>query len=149
MVICAKITIPSGCLAQFILTNLSKLLMQSIAGLTLLEVMISMLLLALALFAMDFLALESLRENRQSYFYSVATNELQNMSEYLQTSGRVDQSKRWQAEVATVLPQGTGLVDGNFPDYELTVFWGNKDHSVCRISNSCISVPMHVTVLHS
>jgi prepilin-type N-terminal cleavage/methylation domain-containing protein len=50
-------------------------------GFTLLEVMISMMLLALAMLAMDVMAVQSLHENQKIYFANVALNEMQNAAE--------------------------------------------------------------------
>jgi prepilin-type N-terminal cleavage/methylation domain-containing protein len=50
-------------------------------GFTLLEVMISMMLLALAMLAMDVMAVQSLHENQKIYFANVALNEMQNNAE--------------------------------------------------------------------
>lgn len=109
-------------------------------GYTLIEVLISLMLLSLALLALDASQITSLNHNRAAYFSAVAENQLQNMSEQLKASlpnpSLPEVLANWNSQNATVLPKGIGSITGNFPSYTLTIAWGNENPDHCKKSNS-------------
>jgi prepilin-type N-terminal cleavage/methylation domain-containing protein len=105
-------------------------------GFTLLEVMISMLLLAMAMLAMDVMAVQSLHESQKNYLFSVALNEMASMSERLQVwQNPADLSARWNNELKNLLPLAQGQVNGVFPDYTITLCWSKSE---------CLANTVHV-----
>lgn len=104
--------------------------MKPLLGFSLIEVLTSLLLLALILLGVDAMQMFSLRENRNAYYFSVAENQLNSMVEQLgELKSPQDLSQLitiWNQENHSVLPLGKGYVMGNFPNYKLTIFWGDK-----------------------
>jgi hypothetical protein len=106
------------------------------AGFSLIEVLVSLLLLMVLLFSVDAMEVTALRDNRSAYFFGVGVNQINNMTEFLQTlgnkSGLSEQVALWNQDNSIVLPQGFGSVRGNYPNYKLEIFWGDIDHSRCQ-----------------
>src|SRR5205809_775092 len=98
-------------------------------GFSLIEVLISILLLSIALIGIDALELNSLRISRETYYLSVATNQMQSIADRLKvfSNNNVLQSEidDWNRENKNILPQGRGQVSGIFPFYQIAVFWGD------------------------
>jgi Tfp pilus assembly protein PilV len=101
----------------------------SLLGFSLIEVLISLLLLSFILLGFDATEMYSVRAIRAAYYFDVATNQLNNMYERLRMLGADDdvssQIIMWNKENQIVLPQGRGQVLGHFPDYTIIVYWGN------------------------
>lgn len=101
-----------------------------IQGFTLLEVLISLLILSYALFGFDLLALRSLQSSRETYLYAIAVQQLYSMASSLQSlgpyQGFTEQITLWNQENKTVLPLGEGFVSGVYPDYRVTLTWQNQ-----------------------
>lgn len=101
-----------------------------INGFSLIEVLISLLLLSIVLLGLDGMEIYALRENRDAYYFSQAENQLQSMIERLRVAGPYSdlnqQIKIWNQQNLAVLPQGKGYVKRNFPTYNVTIFWGEK-----------------------
>lgn len=92
----------------------------------LIEVLVSLFLLSLILLGMDGLGLYAMQENRNIWLFNLAVNQFINMSEIIKASGNLstEQLERWNQENRMVLPHGRGEVTGEFPDYVITVYWG-------------------------
>ena len=99
-------------------------------GLTLFEVLISLLILSLVLLGLDVMELSALRLNRKAYFSAVAEQQLHNMEERLSFLGALgdpaQQIERWNGENKRLLPLGAGRVQGHYPLYTITLYWGGE-----------------------
>ncbi len=99
---------------------------------TLSEVLVSLLLLAILLLGIDALQLHAVRNLRTALYISTATHELTSISEQLRAlkilQGRAAMIRAWQMELASVLPQGYGTVSGQYPDYVVNIYWGAIAH---------------------
>jgi prepilin-type N-terminal cleavage/methylation domain-containing protein len=121
-------------------------------GYSLIEVLMSLALLSLALLGVDAMEIQSLHENRNTYFFNVAINQFQSMRDRLhvlnKNSHLDDAVSKWQNENKIVLPQGYGQVIGSYPDYVVTLFWGEASHTECQkmtVSNAgCLSEKVFV-----
>lgn len=116
-------------------------------GFTLIEILISLFLLSLILFGFNSFELYSLREARNSYYYSVAENQLNNMVERLQHPTHLNQKiEIWNKQNRQLLPHGHGQVDGQFPSYTVSIFWGSAESQPsCKKGRSdCISIPIQL-----
>jgi len=104
-------------------------------GLSLIEVLISLLLLSLALLGLDAMNVMALRANRAAYFLGVATNQLQVMTDRLRvfkdTVSLDQQLLYWNVQNQQVLPEGYGTIRGHHPVYTLTIYWGNMPKDDC------------------
>jgi len=104
-------------------------------GFSLIEAMISLFLVALMLFGLDATQLYALKESDNLYFLSTALNQMNNGIERLiglahsNNSNNSDdlahQLAAWNMENQSVLPVGFGTITGQYPNYIITVYWGN------------------------
>ncbi len=105
-------------------------------GFSLIEVLISLLLISLILLGLDGMQLYSWKLTKTAYFYNVATNQLNNVMERLtvvQTAdGFMQQVSAWNIENKAVLPMGYGTVTGAFPNYITTIYWGTQKHNCIK-----------------
>ncbi len=101
-------------------------------GFTLLEVLISLFLMSLILCELDAAQIYSIREGRNAYLFSTAINQINNASERLaalKTHEGWDQEYMiWNRENEALLPSGFGTVNGDFPNYIITIYWGKISH---------------------
>jgi len=88
----------------------------------------------------------ALRETRNAYYYTQAVNQIYGMSERLHAlniyKGLEDQIAIWNKENQVVLPQGVGRVEGIYPNFTITIFWGEQQRECPQIrigQNGCIS----------
>jgi prepilin-type N-terminal cleavage/methylation domain-containing protein len=100
------------------------------AGFSLIEVLISLLIFSLVLLGWDALGIYSYKTSRDAYFFSVALNQLEEMSERLyalkQFDGLSEQIILWNQHNQEILPQGSGEVAGVYPYYLITLHWGDN-----------------------
>ena len=109
--------------------------MKQSSGFSLIEILISFLLLSMILLGLDAIQIYTLRKAHSVYFLSLATIQLNNLSERLQASNGRDLNSlwvSWNKENQAILPQGTGMIQGNFPHYVATIFWGTRFQTVCQ-----------------
>ncbi len=107
------------------------------AGFSLIEVLVSLMLLSLALLGMDAMEIFALRENRSAYYFSLANAQMESITEHLRAIGLVDNAsiiRAWNKENSILLPQGVGVVQGQFPTYAATLFWGDPKTNECKIT---------------
>lgn len=101
-------------------------------GFSLIEVLISLLLISLILFGFEAGQLYAMRETQLMRLLSTAMNQMNNAEERLialkKASGLQEQIMAWNAENERNLPSGFGTVSGMWPRYRVTVYWGNKSH---------------------
>lgn len=97
-------------------------------GFSLIEVLISLLILSLILLGFDAMEIDALRENRNAYYFSVAENQLNSIAQRIQAHPQdiTKQLMIWNQQNQQILPQGKGNVSGLFPNYIVTIFWGEK-----------------------
>jgi type IV pilus assembly protein PilV len=104
-------------------------------GFTLIEVLISLVLLSFIVLGFDVMELYSLRATRTAYYFYVATNQFISMTERLRALGQYDgineQITIWNLQNKQLLPAGEGTVTGHFPHYTLTIYWGGFPH-ICN-----------------
>lgn len=116
-------------------------------GSSLLEVLISFTLLAIMLLGFDAMQISSLREMKSAYYFSVATQQLNNMTEQLKIlKNHFDGTTiiRWNQQNAKLLPQGRGKVTGSYPNFVLSIAWGKK--SACHENKLGQSGCLHMAV---
>lgn len=103
-------------------------------GVSLIEVMISLFILSLLLLGMDAMQMAALQKARALYYFSVATQQLHVMAEYLsvvQTEDFQAQLLHWNEQNRRVLPRGEGNIQGYYPDYQLIIAWGGQSSNEC------------------
>ncbi len=104
-------------------------------GFTLLEVLISLVLLSFILLGFDEMEIYSLRSTCAAYYFHLATEQLNSMIERLHTVGMRpsinEQIEIWNSQNKQLLPAGEGEVIGNYPNYTITVYWGDAPH-ICQ-----------------
>ncbi len=117
-----------------------------VTGLSLMEVLVSLLLISLILFGLDAAALYAMKETKIAWFYSVAENQLNNAIERLvalkNNDGLEEQLNNWNRENKIVLPLGAGTITGSFPNYNIAIFWGKISHRCQKQklgSSGCLS----------
>jgi prepilin-type N-terminal cleavage/methylation domain-containing protein len=102
-------------------------------GFSLMEVLMSLLLISLILLGLDAGQLYTMNEVKTIYFYNLAENQMSNAIERLSAlkmyDGLNEELTRWNAENQIILPQGFGTITGSFPNYMITIYWGNISHS--------------------
>lgn len=100
---------------------------KNLSGFTYVELIISLLLLSLILLGLNAMEVMALRQSSRAWYYQVAVNQADNMLDRLRAlkkdTGLDDQIKRWNQENGVILPQGGGIVQGEFPAYTVQVFW--------------------------
>jgi hypothetical protein len=125
--------------------------MHQSTGTTLVEVLVSFVLLACLLLGLDAFALVNVRATKALYYFSVATNQLRSFAERLHTLNGADLSSpfiAWNEENLHVLPHGTGAISGHYPDYRLVIYWGKiADHCFKnKIGRSgCVQLTIQIT----
>jgi Tfp pilus assembly protein PilV len=100
-----------------------------ILGFSLIEVLVSLLLLSFILLGFEAAEIYSLRAIRAAEYFNSATIQINNMSERLQIVAEqgslLTQVAAWNSENNQVLPQGRGEVEGVYPMYRISIFWGD------------------------
>lgn len=98
-------------------------------GFSLIEVLISLLLISFILLGLDAIQIYSLKQARIAYYFSIASHQINNMTERLITlqhhADLTEQIALWNRENSAVLPNSLGTVSGAFPHYIITLNWGN------------------------
>jgi|SRR6185312_2312438 len=101
-------------------------------GFSLIEVLISLLLLSIVLFGLDAEQIYSIKTVQNAYFFSIGANQMNNAVERLIAlrahAGLDEQIMDWNKENAALLPDGFGAIIGSFPEYIVTLSWGNTSH---------------------
>lgn len=127
--------------------------LNTITGFSLIEVLISLLLLSFALLGLAAIELTTLRDSQNNYYFSQAVTQLQSFSDRLRIwapRGDIQQQfEQWNQENQQVLPQGVGTLGGHFPTYTVSVFWGEWKQYTCstlqRGERGCITESIQLT----
>jgi hypothetical protein len=116
---------------------------QKFSGLSLIELLISLLILSLVLLGFDAMQWSALHDARESYFFSIAEGQIYSVIERLHAHPRAldlpQQRVLWNRDNQELLPAGKGYISGSYPSYQITLFWGEKTNKqVCPQINSGI-----------
>jgi len=104
------------------------------SGTSLIEILISIIILSILLLGVDAMQITTLQKAKTNYYFAVAIQQLDILKERLKLQKK-DVSlllEEWNKQNQVVLPQGRGVIEGDFPQYELTIFWGSKNASECK-----------------
>ena len=106
-------------------------------GFTLIEVLISLIMLSLILLGFDAMEIYSLRSIRATYYFHLATFQWISIAERLRSigsrSGIEEQVAAWNEQNKQLLPQGIGSVTGSYPNYTVTIYWGGMTAACQKI----------------
>lgn len=105
------------------------------SGTSLIEILISILLLSILLLGVDAMQMITLQKAKTNYYVAVATHQLHILSERLKLTKNNDVALDlliWNQQNQAILPQGKGVIQGDFPHYEIMIFWGNKNAMECK-----------------
>jgi hypothetical protein len=106
---------------------------KSLQGMSLIEILVSLFLLSLIQLGAVEMQCLALREDYDAWIFMIATVQLNNITERLHTDFLLDnQIKQWNQENEKVLPQGIGKVTGDYPEYTVTLYWGNPRLPYCK-----------------
>jgi hypothetical protein len=105
--------------------------MQTQTGASLIELLISFLLLSILLLGVDAVQITALQKAKANYYFSVATQQLNILTEHLVHEKPIDTTAllaAWNQQNQAVLPQGRGMLHNN----KITIFWGDTNESICE-----------------
>ena len=125
--------------------------MQKQLGINLIELLISLFILSIMLLGLDALQITALREAVSTYYFNVATEQLNVMAERLHTfkdNNLDEQLMIWNEQNRNVLPKGRGEMSGQYPDIALTIFWGMKSQKTCHKNTIGQSGCLRLSVLN-
>jgi hypothetical protein len=113
----------------------------------LIEVLMSVFILSCMLIGIDAMQISALREAKSAYYFDVAIQQMQVITERLNVirNGRIEQTLiAWNQQNGQVLPNGRGIVRGNYPLFDISIFWGKPSHlDTCKNikigSSGCLS----------
>src|SRR5207253_11148603 len=100
--------------------------MPNLSGTTLIEILISLLLISLLLLGVDVMQIVSLRQTQANYYVTVAEQQMNNMLERLTINPHAD-LETWNKQNREVLPEGRGVINHD----ELAIYWGNISEQNC------------------
>jgi prepilin-type N-terminal cleavage/methylation domain-containing protein len=104
-------------------------------GFTLIEILISLLLISCMLLGLDAMQVASLRAAKSAYYTSIAAQQFQVMQHQLQVITSQDYQslyQQWNSQNQAVLPNGHGSIKGSYPSFELTLSWGKANTESCE-----------------
>jgi len=101
---------------------------------SLIEILVSFFIIACMLLGLDAAQLTALHATKSAYYFSIATSQVQMMSERLQLEKYInaDFYFAWNKNNAAVLPKGNGVISGSYPYFVITIFWGDHPHQSCE-----------------
>ena len=99
-------------------------------GLSLLEALISSVILSIMLLGMDAMLITSLHKSIASYYAEIAAQQIRVMTEQLQLPQINLEAAitTWNKQNETILPQGKGVVQKN----QIVIYWGGKNETTCK-----------------
>lgn len=90
----------------------------------------SLFILSFVLLGLGGIFLQSERNTYANYLYSIATQQIITMIERLHALGDANgldnQIAIWNAQNKLLLPKGIGVIEGSYPSYTVTIYWGKK-----------------------
>src|SRR5689334_9841498 len=105
-------------------------------GFTLIEVLISLFLLAFTLLGFAALEIKALRDSSNALYFSIASNQILNIYEHLKATESQHLTEiiaAWDKQNQIVLPQASGKLTGQYPNYVVSIFWGENQPSCKKI----------------
>ncbi|TAK78793.1 MAG: hypothetical protein EPO11_00920 [Gammaproteobacteria bacterium] len=109
----------------------------------LIEILVSLLILSLMLLGFDAMQVTALQKAKAAYYFSVATQQLDVMTERLRALGdgnNNDALQAWNQQNQQVLPQGWGTIQDNV----VSIFWGQMTEQQCSKNtvgqSGCLSI---------
>lgn len=100
-------------------------------GLSLIELLISLMLMAVLLLGIDAMQIAALQHSMTNYHFAVAKQQIDVMHERRILYRNNAYLLKWNEQNQKVLPQGYGIVKSN-PKAEIAIFWGNKNEQNCQ-----------------
>lgn len=105
-------------------------------GFTLIEILISLILLSVALLMLDASEISALRQSRAAYFHSVAQNQIKVIFYQIGVANPnvnlIHLQQEWNKKNAEVLPQGFGTLEKNNQNLRISIYWGGAKPEQCR-----------------
>lgn len=101
--------------------------MHSATGTTLIEILISMLLISILLLGVDAMQVISLKQAKVNYYFAAAEQQINNLIEELSINHNPD-LVTWNKQNQIVLPQGRGVMTKN----AIAIFWGSFNEEKCE-----------------
>ena len=104
-------------------------------GLSLIELLVSMLILSILLLSIDAMQLRVMHEVQSSYYFGVAAQQINNMIEHLHSSNEANPQSQiniWNQQNQQLLPQGSGEVRGSYPWFDIRIYWGKRNSDACE-----------------
>lgn len=108
---------------------------KQLLGSILIELLISFLLISIVLAGSFKFQLSIIKQAKSNYFYWIATQQIQSISERIQSCQSCDITqilKRWNNENKEVLPKGKGNITGTFPNYIIELAWSGGSFESCQ-----------------
>lgn len=118
---------------------------RSIFGYSLIEVLVSLLILTFTLLGFAQAWLHGMKQAISAYYFSVATTQMDSMIERLRSLGSGhgldEQIAVWNADNKQFLPNAMGSVSGQYPAYHISLSWGNSQQRCDdRLHAACLHV---------
>ena len=119
-------------------------------GFSFIEIVVSLFLLSLALLGLDAMCITALHERETAYYFSSATQQINNMVERLLIAHSDDVSEQlriWNTQNLQTLPKGYGTVAMHTGDYQVSIMWGEQGSESCRRNkigkSGCLQVTLN------
>lgn len=117
----------------------------TIRGFTFIELLVSLILLAILLLGFNASLIEALKQTQDAYYFSVATNQMTSFIEYLHSPIKEeDFFSTWKVQTKNVLP-GSEVVLTHHPA-RLHLYWGNQPKESCIVSHENQIHCIHLTI---
>lgn len=98
-------------------------------GVSLIEMLISLLILSMLLLGFDAMQIAALKATQAEYYFAIAAAQQRAMVERLKMLKNIPydaQFKIWNRQNQLLLPQAIGVIYGNYPNFTLAISWGGK-----------------------
>jgi type IV pilus assembly protein PilV len=108
------------------------------SGLSLVETLVAMVILAIGLLALANLNTQSLRQAHNALLFTVAANQTLSMAEYLQVNPRgvAAEIARWNRENQELLPEGLGQLRGDI----VTLQWLDRSGGLSLATTQALNL---------
>lgn len=119
-------------------------------GTTLVEILMSLLLLSLIMLGWEVMQTSALRTMKSAHYFSTAHQQLLTLAESIKANNGIftKDFSAWQRQNKEVLPQGLGKISGQYPFFILSIRWGGKilsEGSNTEVGHArCLQLPLHL-----
>jgi len=104
--------------------------MHHLDGFSLIESLISLMILSLMLLELDAIQIHAIKMGNASWYFTVAEIQVESLQERLQLLSPDEdlqqQIQLWNSENQEVLPAGVGFIQLNDDNHEIEIFWGKN-----------------------